>query len=88
MITLINDMVIFPREFVLILDDYHVIDAQPIHEALTFLLEHIPPQMHLIITGRADPPLPLSRLRARGQMTEIRADELRFTTEEATAFLN
>ena len=88
MISLINDMATFTAEFVLVLDDYHVIDAQPVHEALTFLVQHIPPQMHLIITGRADPPLPLSRLRARSQMTELRADDLRFTTEEAAAFLN
>ena len=59
-----------------------------IRNALIFLLDHLPPRMHLVITSRADPSLPLSRLRARGQMTEIRADDLRFTTEETTAFLN
>jgi LuxR family maltose regulon positive regulatory protein len=88
MITLINDMATLPDEFVFILDDYHVIDAQPIQQALTFLLEHIPPQMHLIIAGRADPTLPLSRLRGRDQVTELREADLRFTAEEAAAFLN
>jgi len=74
--------------YVLVLDDYHLITAQPIHDALTFLLNHLPPQMHLVIAGRADPPLPLARLRARGQLTELRAADLRFTPDEATAFLN
>ncbi len=72
----------------LVLDDYHVIDSDPIDRALTFLLDHIPPQMHLVITTREDPSLPLSRYRARGQMTELRAADLRFTPEEAGAFLN
>ncbi len=57
----------------LVLDDYHVIDSDPIDRALTFMLDHIPPQMHLVITTREDPSLPLSRYRARGQMTELRA---------------
>lgn len=72
----------------LVLDDYHVIETQSIHDAFTFLLDHLPPQMHIFVPSRADPPLPLSRLRARGHMTEVRAEELRFTTLEATTFLN
>ena len=74
--------------FVVVLDDYHVIDAQPVHGAVTFLVDHLPPQMHLVIAGRADPPLPLSRLRCRGELAELRAADLRFTPEEAAAFLN
>ena len=74
--------------FVLVLDDYHVLDAKPIDHALTFLLEHLPPQMHLVIATREDPPLPLARLRARGHLTEVRAVDLRFTPSEAAAFLN
>jgi LuxR family maltose regulon positive regulatory protein len=68
-------------------DDYHVIQAPPIQTALTFLLDNLPPRMHVIIVTRADPPLPLARLRARGQLSEIRADALRFTLEVAR-FLN
>jgi len=85
---LINEIAAMPHHFALVLDDYHLIEAQPIHSALAFLLNHLPPQMHLIIAGRADPPLPLARLRGRGQLTELREDDLRFTLDEATAFLN
>ncbi len=85
---LTNDLMYWQGEnFALVLDDYHVIEAPPIHRALTFLLEHLPPEMHLIIATRADPPLPLARLRARGQLTELRAAELRFRADEADAFL-
>ncbi|NIS80932.1 MAG: helix-turn-helix transcriptional regulator, partial [Anaerolineales bacterium] len=70
------------------LDDYHEIDNQSIHESMSYLVEHMPPNMHLFIATRTDPPLPLARLRARGQMTELRAADLRFTSEEATEFLN
>ena len=77
-----------PRTFILVLDDYHVIDSKPVDEALTFLLEHLPPQMHLVIATREDPHLPLARLRARGQLTELRAADLRFTPAEAAEFLN
>jgi len=73
--------------FILVLDDYHVITAEPLHRALSFLLEHLPPQMHLILATRADPPLPLARLRARSQLTELRALELRFRSAEADVFL-
>src|SRR5215211_2311790 len=83
---LINDISGLPRDFALVLDDYHVIEADSIHRALAFLLEHMPPQMHLVIAGRTDPPLPLARLRARGQLAELRAADLRFTTEETAAF--
>ena len=75
-----------PR-FVLVLDDYHVIMNLSVHAAMTFLLEHLPPQMHIAITTRVDPPLPLSRLRARGQLTEIRSTDLRFTAADVTTFL-
>jgi LuxR family maltose regulon positive regulatory protein len=84
---LINDIAAFPDVFSLVLDDYHIIEHQPIHEGLTFLLDHLPGNMHLILTTRLDPPLPVSRLRARAQLTEIRANDLRFTVEEAAAFL-
>jgi LuxR family maltose regulon positive regulatory protein len=87
-VTLINDIAAGDSPLVLVLDDYHFISAPSIHEALGFLLENLPPQMHLVILSRADPPLPLPRLRARGEVIEIRADDLRFTTEEVVAFLN
>lgn len=85
---LLNEIVTIPDSFVLVLDDYHVIDARPIDHALTFLLEHLPPQMRLIIATREDPQLPLARLRARDQLTELRATDLRFTPSEAAGFLN
>jgi LuxR family maltose regulon positive regulatory protein len=74
--------------FILVLDDYHLILSPQIHEGMSFLLEHQPPNLRLVISTRADPPLPVFRLRARGQLTELRSDELRFTTEEAATFLN
>jgi LuxR family maltose regulon positive regulatory protein len=77
-----------PADFALVLDDYHVIGSQPIHNALSFFLEHLPPHMGLVIATRADPPLPLGRLRARGQMMELRDADLRFMPDEAAAFLN
>jgi len=86
--SLINDVVALPDGMILVLDDYHLIEAQVIHDALTFLLEHLPPQMHLVIATRQDPSLPLARLRARGQLTELRASDLRFTSAEAAEFLN
>jgi LuxR family maltose regulon positive regulatory protein len=76
------------HRFALVLDDYHVVEAQPIHAALNFLIDNLPPQMHLVITTREDPPLPLARLRAGGQMTELRAGDLRFTEAETATFLN
>jgi LuxR family transcriptional regulator, maltose regulon positive regulatory protein len=86
--TLINEIAAVSYDFTLVLDDYHAIDAQPVHGAIAFLLEHMPPQMHLVIASRTDPPLPLARLRAQGQVTEIRAADLRFSPQEAAAFLN
>ncbi len=85
---LLNEINTIADTFVLVLEDYHVIDAKPVENALTFLLEHLPPQMHLVITTRDDPQLPVARLRARGQLTELRAADLRFTQGEASAFLN
>ena len=86
--TLINEISAIEDDFALILDDFHVIDAQPVHSAVAFLVDHLPPQMHLIIASRSDPPLPLARLRGRGESTELRASDLRFTPDEAAAFLN
>jgi LuxR family transcriptional regulator, maltose regulon positive regulatory protein len=74
--------------FTLILDDYHVIEAEPVHSSIAFLLDHLPPQMHLVIATRSDPPLPLARLRGRGELTELRAADLRFAPDETAAFLN
>ena len=85
---LLNEIATRPDKVVLVLDDYHVVDAEAVDQALTFLLEHLPPQMHLVIVTREDPSLPLARLRARGQMTELRAADLRFTPAEAAEFLN
>jgi LuxR family maltose regulon positive regulatory protein len=85
---LINDITVFPDTFSTVLDDYHLIDFQPIHEALTFLIDHLPANMHLVLTTRVDPPLPLARLRARAKLTELRANDLRFTADEAAAFLD
>jgi LuxR family maltose regulon positive regulatory protein len=84
---LVNELAELPREITVVLDDYHLISSEPVHDATSFLLEHLSENAHLVVSGRMDPPLPLSKLRARNQMTEIRAADLRFTTEEATAFL-
>ena len=86
--TLLNEITTIPDKFILVLDDYHVIDAKSVDTALTFLLDHLPPQMHLVITTREDPQLPLVRLRVRGQLTELRATDLRFSPSEAAGFLN
>jgi LuxR family maltose regulon positive regulatory protein len=86
--TLLNEITTVPDNFVLVLDDYHIIDSKPVDEVLTFLIGHFPPQMHLVITTREDPHLPLARLRARDQLTELRAADLRFTPAEAAEFLN
>jgi LuxR family maltose regulon positive regulatory protein len=84
---LINELADLPGEVAVILDDYHVIDSESVHRIVSFLLERLPEDAHLVISGRVDPPLPLARLRARGQMTELHAADLRFTPEETTAFL-
>jgi LuxR family maltose regulon positive regulatory protein len=92
--SLINEIAAFPARMLLVLDDYHLIEAQPVHDALGFLLDHLPPAarplggLHLVISTREDPPLHLARLRARGQLTELRATDLRFTPTEAAEFLN
>lgn len=85
---LLNEIATVPDNFVLILDDYHVVDAKSVDHALAFLFEHLPPQMHVIITTREDPSLSLARFRAQGELTEIRVADLRFTLSEATRFLN
>ena len=84
---LINELSEVPNEFVLVLEDYHVIESHEIHQMMVFLLKHLPPQMHLMILTRADPPFPLARLRARSELLEIRAKDLQFSLEDATAFL-
>jgi LuxR family maltose regulon positive regulatory protein len=86
---LINELAAKPDEdeVLLVLDDYHLIDAQQVHESLLFLLKHLPPGLHLVLASRSDPPLPLARLRAGGQLAELRAGDLRFTMEEAAALL-
>lgn len=84
---LINEITAIPDNLILVLDDYHAIDSKPIDKALTFLLEHLPPRMHLVIATREDPHLPLARLRAKGKLTELRAGNLRFTLSEAANFL-
>ncbi|HWI02064.1 MAG TPA: LuxR C-terminal-related transcriptional regulator [Propionibacteriaceae bacterium] len=86
--SLLNDLQAVPNELVLVLDDYHVLDAGAVQEAMGYLLEHLPPQIHLVIAGRADPALPLAGLRARGELVEIRAADLRFTPDETETYLN
>jgi LuxR family maltose regulon positive regulatory protein len=86
--SLINEIDHTTQSFVLVLDDFHVINQQGIHDALTFFIENLPKQVHLILSTRADPPWPMARLRARGEMNELRTDNLRFTLEEVTTFLN
>jgi len=88
--TIINDIANgdTSQPFILVLDDYHVIEAKPIHEALTFLLDHLPPRMHLVIATRVDPPLPIARLRGRADLNGLYQADLRFTRGEVVAFLN
>ena len=88
MTMLINRLAAAPDQFAIVLDDYHVIEQPSIHQALTFLLDHLPPQTHLVIASRADPPLPLARLRTRNQLVELRGEDLRFTLDETVQFLN
>lgn len=85
---LINELAVRPGDFALVLDNYHVITTGAIHHALTFLLEHLPNQFHLVLSSRSDPPLPLARFRALGQVTEVRATDLCFYVDEAATFLN
>ncbi len=88
LVSLINDLDVLAGPMVVALDDYHVIDGAAVHEAVSFLVDNLPPQVTLAMATRADPPLPLSRLRARGELVEVRAADLRFTTDEAELFLN
>jgi LuxR family transcriptional regulator, maltose regulon positive regulatory protein len=85
---LLNELAQLTHSLVLVLDDYHLIQSQAVDEALTFLLQHLPPALHLVIATREDPTLPLARLRARGQLTDLRAADLRFTPGEAARFIN
>lgn len=86
--SLINEMSAMPDRIIFVLDDYHLIRSETIHETLAYLLERQLPQLHLVITTREDPPLPLPRWRARGELTEIRERDLKFTTTETTTLLN
>lgn len=86
--SLVNDLGSLTSEMVLVLDDYQLISNPAVHEGVTFLLEHCPQVFHLVIATRSDPPLPLSRLRGRGHLVELRTADLRFTRSEATQFLN
>ena len=85
---LLNDLGAITGDIVLVLDDYHVIDSRDVQDAMAFLLDHLPPRLHVVIASRTDPALPLARLRARGELVETRAAELRFTPDEAAAYLN
>ena len=85
---LLNEVSQIEGPFVLVLDDYHVIKGEAVHEAVIFLLDHLPPQMHLILISRADPPLPVARLRGQGQLVDVRQKDLRFSAEEAASFLS
>ncbi|NSW52639.1 MAG: hypothetical protein HPY85_09065 [Anaerolineae bacterium] len=85
---LVNNIFGIEKELILVLDDYHLITNPTIHEGMTFFINHLPPFFHLIIVTRADPPLPISRLRAQGQLLELRVADLRFTDDEAFAFFN
>lgn len=85
---LINQIAVLSDEIVLVLDDYHLLESSSLHQGLNFLLEHLPPQMHLVIITREDPPLPLAQMRAKGEVIELRVNDLRFTEEESAQFLN
>ncbi|MEO6957515.1 MAG: LuxR C-terminal-related transcriptional regulator [Antricoccus sp.] len=86
--SLLNDLNTLSHDVVLVLDDYHVIDTSEVHDGMGFLLEHLPQQLHVVIAARADPALPVARLRGRGELVEIRAADLRFTPDEAAAYLD
>ncbi|MDH5718339.1 MAG: LuxR C-terminal-related transcriptional regulator [Spirochaetia bacterium] len=86
--SLVNDISSYKNKIIFVIDDYHVIDSKPIDDILTFLLENQPPNMHIVIATREDPMLPLAKLRAKGQLSEIRADKLCFTEDEASDFFN
>jgi len=86
--SLLNEVAAVSENFIIVLDDYHAVDSEEINHALDFLIERLPPQMHLVIATREDPDLPLARLRARDQLTELRAADLRLTLAESAEFLN
>ncbi len=86
--TLLNELSVLPTDLTLVLDDYHLAEGPDVRAGTTYFLEHLPPQVHVVITTRADPVLPLARLRARGELVEVRAADLRFTGAEAAAYLN
>jgi LuxR family maltose regulon positive regulatory protein len=88
LVSLINEVAAIPGSIIFVLDDHHTIESSPVDDALAFLLDHLPPNIHMVIATREDPHLPLARLRARGQLTEVRAKDLRFTSDEAAEFLN
>jgi len=83
----LNELGTAPNDLHLVLDDYHLVDSPDIQAGMTFLLEHLPPQVHLVVSTREDPALPLARLRARGELVEVRAADLRFTLDEVAALL-
>jgi ATP/maltotriose-dependent transcriptional regulator MalT len=84
---LVNRLADAPEQVVLVLDDYHLVEAAPVHRSVGFLLDHLPPTLHVVLAGRADPPLPLAGLRGRGQLSELRAADLRFTLAEAAELI-
>jgi LuxR family maltose regulon positive regulatory protein len=86
--SLINEIATICDRMILVLDDYHVVESEPVDHAITFLLEHQPPHMHLVIATRENPQLPLAKYRAQGQLTELRSADLRFTSAEAAEFLS
>jgi LuxR family transcriptional regulator, maltose regulon positive regulatory protein len=88
LLALLNDVEGLSTDLVLVLDDYHLVDTSEVHQGMRFLLEHQPRQLHVVLATRADPPLPMAQMRARGQLVEVRAGDLRFTVEEAAAYLN
>ena len=85
---LLNDLDGLSADLVLVLDDYHLVETPEVHDGMTFLLGHQPPRLHVVLSTRVDPPLPMARMRARGRLVEVRAADLRFTSEEAAAYLN
>ncbi len=87
-VTLLNDLAALSDQVVVVLDDYHVIEEPHIRDGMIYLVEHLPPPIRLVIASRADPALPLARLRARGELVEIRANDLRFTLDEAASYLH
>ncbi|HEY8622119.1 MAG TPA: hypothetical protein VIM01_18845 [Dermatophilaceae bacterium] len=86
--TLLNELAAAPGEVWLVLDDYHLADSHDVRDGMTLLLEHLPPHVHVVLSTRADPDLPLARWRVRGELVEIRAADLRFTSHEAAMYLN